>query len=146
MPDHVPQPPHHPDSFRVTLPYSEVCMHMRLSDKTMWVRPTNFNGHGFLGVQLINEDGTKFSFPISTGEAGLHLLPLVPPFADTMTELEVRAYHRGRQRCRDCDRRVLISSPLNDGVQDRFGRCEECAREMADLVRANESVAWDPNP
>lgn len=61
----------HPDAFRLTLAYSEVCMHMRVAGKTMWVRPTNFNGHEFIGIQLLNDDGSNFSFPILKGEAGL---------------------------------------------------------------------------
>lgn len=70
----MPDKPH-PDAFQVTLPYSEVCCHMKVAGTTMWVRPTNFNGHGFLGVQLLNDDGTNFSFPILASEAGLaHVL------------------------------------------------------------------------
>lgn len=51
----------------VELPYSEVCMHMRVAGKTMAVDvlPTM--------AQLIDSDGRNFSFPITHGEAGLRV-------------------------------------------------------------------------
>lgn len=49
-----------------TMPYSEVCMHMRVAGKAMW---THRQPGGM--VQLYDEAGRKFSFPIVLGEAGL---------------------------------------------------------------------------
>jgi hypothetical protein len=51
---------------RVTLPHSEVCMHMRVAGKPMWVEPLP-NGM----AQLYDESGSPFSFPITRGEAGI---------------------------------------------------------------------------
>jgi hypothetical protein len=49
----------------LTLPYSEVCMHMRIAGTTVI---GEWTGHG--GVQLYAMDGSIVSFPITTGEAG----------------------------------------------------------------------------
>jgi hypothetical protein len=49
----------------VTLPYSEVCMHMRVAGTRRPIRVLED------GAQILNEDGTPFSFPITQGEAGL---------------------------------------------------------------------------
>lgn len=51
---------------RVELPYSEVCMHMRVAGKTMWVGPF---GHNM--AQIFSDNGAQFSSPITRGEAGL---------------------------------------------------------------------------
>jgi hypothetical protein len=48
------------------LPYSEVCMHMRVAGKEMWVAPV-----GDLMAQLYDLQGQRFSIPITRGEAGL---------------------------------------------------------------------------
>lgn len=55
----------------VTLPYSEVCMSMHVAgDRRMvHVLPN--------GAQLLNEDGTRYSFPITHGEAGIVVTPVV---------------------------------------------------------------------
>ena len=58
------------DAIRVELPYSEVCMHMRVAGKRMWVRPV-----GEHMAQLLNDDGSHFSIPVTRGEAGLPPLP-----------------------------------------------------------------------
>lgn len=50
----------------LTLPYSEVCMSMGVAGKTMQGELTP-DGYG---VQLYDDDGTPFSFPITRGEAG----------------------------------------------------------------------------
>ena len=49
------------------LPYSEVCMHLRVAGTRMRARlqPAGM-------VQLLDADGREFSFPITTAEAGLH--------------------------------------------------------------------------
>ena len=53
------------DTVTVTLPYSEVCMHLKVAGKTreVAVLPN--------GAQIIGPDGRLFSFPITHGEAGL---------------------------------------------------------------------------
>jgi hypothetical protein len=52
-----------------TLPHSEVCMHMRVSGKTM---AFELLAKEYPSVQLYQADGRPFSFPILTGEAGLY--------------------------------------------------------------------------
>jgi hypothetical protein len=55
----------------VTLPYSEVCMHMQVAGKRMFVALTEGDM-----AQLYTLEGEKFSFPITRGEAGVsHHLP-----------------------------------------------------------------------
>lgn len=53
------------DSVNLMLPYSEVCMHLKVAGRT---RPVEILPDG---VQIYNWDGTKFSFPITHGEAGV---------------------------------------------------------------------------
>lgn len=54
------------DVVTLVLPWSEVCMHMRVAGRAMRaeIQPN--------GVQLLNDDGSRFSFPILPGEAGLY--------------------------------------------------------------------------
>jgi hypothetical protein len=52
--------------FTTELPFSEVCMHLRVAGTRMRARLLP-NGM----VQLLGPDGTDFSFPITAGEAGL---------------------------------------------------------------------------
>jgi hypothetical protein len=52
--------------FTLQLPYSEVCMHLRVAGTRMRARLAP-NGM----VQLLGPDGSPFSFPITAGEAGL---------------------------------------------------------------------------
>lgn len=47
------------------MPYSEVCMHMRIAGKLMWGELVNDQA-----VQLYDLDCHVFSFPIGRGEAG----------------------------------------------------------------------------
>ena len=49
------------------LPYSEVCMHLRVAGTRMRAR---LQPDGM--VQLLGPDGRDFSFPITAAEAGLH--------------------------------------------------------------------------
>lgn len=51
----------------LTLPFSEVCMHMRVAGKVMVGRLVNPR-HPM--VQLLADDGRLFSAPITMGEAG----------------------------------------------------------------------------
>lgn len=50
---------------RIELPYSEVCLHMRVAGRRMLVGPA-----GPRMAQLYDDDGKPFSFPITRGEAG----------------------------------------------------------------------------
>jgi hypothetical protein len=50
----------------VTMPYSEVCMHMRIAGEPMFVKLV----HPWM-AQLYDMAGREFSAPITTGEAGL---------------------------------------------------------------------------
>jgi hypothetical protein len=54
------------DAVLIVQPYSEVCVHMRVAGKPMWVEPVRG-----LMAQLYTLEGVKFSFPICRGEAGL---------------------------------------------------------------------------
>lgn len=63
-------------AYRVTLPYSEVCMHMRVAGREMWVAGADGPLYGGVDiaarmVQLYDETGRKFSMPITRGEAGV---------------------------------------------------------------------------
>jgi hypothetical protein len=55
------------EEFTIQLPYSEVCMHLRVAGTRMRARlqPNRM-------VQLLYPDGTDFSFPITDSEAGLY--------------------------------------------------------------------------
>ena len=55
------------DEFTAELPYTEVCMHLNVAGTRMRGR---LLATGM--VQLLNPDGTDFSFPITDGEAGLY--------------------------------------------------------------------------
>jgi hypothetical protein len=57
---------HHGEEFTIELPYSEVCMHLRVAGTRMRARlePNQM-------VQLLAPDGSRFSFPITAAEAGL---------------------------------------------------------------------------
>lgn len=50
----------------VKLPYSEVCMHLKVAGQ---VRNVEVFNHG---AQILNEDGSRYSFPITLGEAGIY--------------------------------------------------------------------------
>lgn len=50
----------------VDLPFSEVCIHMRICGQCMYVQPLP-NGM----AQILHADGRHFSFPVTWGEAGL---------------------------------------------------------------------------
>ena len=60
--------PIHPNQETILeLPYSEVCMHLRVAGTRMRAR---LQPNGM--VQLLDPDGRDFSFPITAAEAGLH--------------------------------------------------------------------------
>lgn len=54
------------DEVELALPYSEVCMHMRVAGQLRTVRVTEH------GAQILNTDGSGFSLPVTHGEAGLY--------------------------------------------------------------------------
>jgi hypothetical protein len=54
------------DVVRVRLPWSEVCMHLRVAEQVRDVRVLAD------GAQILNDDGTRFSFPVTHGEAGFY--------------------------------------------------------------------------
>jgi len=57
------------DRVRIELPHSEVCMHMRVAGRVMDVRMTEGR---YPMAQLLNPDGSEFSAPILTAEAGIY--------------------------------------------------------------------------
>jgi hypothetical protein len=60
--------PIHPNQeLTLRLPYSEVCMHLRVAGTRMRARLLTTGM-----VQLLDADGREFSFPITAAEAGLH--------------------------------------------------------------------------
>ncbi len=59
------------DAVRIILPYSEVCMHMKVAGRAMWARIVR-RPSGYPMAQLLNDDGSNFSFPITTSEAGMY--------------------------------------------------------------------------
>src|SRR2546421_764139 len=57
------------DVVRVRLPSTEVCMHMRVAGKAMNVQIVT-DGIS-VAAQLLRDDGSPFSTPITLGEAGI---------------------------------------------------------------------------
>jgi hypothetical protein len=63
------------ESGRMRIAYSECAMFMRVAGK-----PMSFRFLGVCqGVQLLNDDGTRFSAPITYGEAGIYRTTASPP-------------------------------------------------------------------
>lgn len=56
--------------FEAEMPHSEVCMHMRVAGKRM--NAVVLQGAYLPVVQLLDEEFNAFSFPITTGEAGVY--------------------------------------------------------------------------
>lgn len=54
------------DKVKAIMPWSEVCMHLGIAGKTMTCEVLS------RGVQLYDDKGEKFSFPITHGEAGFY--------------------------------------------------------------------------
>lgn len=50
----------------ILLPYSEVCVHLKVAGHT---RPVEVLA---TGAQILNWDGSNFSFPVTHGEAGIY--------------------------------------------------------------------------
>lgn len=57
------------ETVRLELPYSEVCMHMQVAGKVMDVELLD---RQYPMAQLYNDDGSPYSAPITTGEAGFY--------------------------------------------------------------------------
>jgi hypothetical protein len=78
MPAHIPRAAMRVclgDRVRLELPYSEVCMHMRVAGRVMTVEVIGGefpDGRQWYAAQLHHDDGRPFSAPILTGEAGIH--------------------------------------------------------------------------
>lgn len=64
------------ERIKVRLPWSEVCMHMRVAGKIMDAELVE-NG---TAIQLYDEEGDAFSFPITLGEAGFYRMPSGQPY------------------------------------------------------------------
>lgn len=55
------------ETIMIVLPYSEVCMHMRVAGKALPVRILEH------GAQIIDEDGGLCGAPVTWGEAGIYM-------------------------------------------------------------------------
>jgi hypothetical protein len=55
------------ETAELTLPYSEACIHLRVAGKVMKAKLLTESA-----VQLLSIDGSNYSFPITTGEAGIY--------------------------------------------------------------------------
>ena len=55
------------DTVTVNLPYSEVCMHLRVAGQRHQVRLETVNS-----AQILTLDGGRVSFPVTPAEAGLY--------------------------------------------------------------------------
>lgn len=66
------------ETVTVELPFSEVCIHMRVAGREMPVRlqaARYLNGEEAPGspvAQILTESGSEFSFPVLYGEAGFY--------------------------------------------------------------------------
>lgn len=100
------------DIVTLSMPHSEVCMSMRVAGM---VRPVLVVEGG---AQILNHDGTKFSFPVTTGEAGI--------YTDTITgRLYVSSHKIVQYKPRPQRTAVLyMSRKVGDKVI-------ECASQMA---------------
>lgn len=104
--------------YRLTMPWSEVCIHLRVQGKTLPVRvQTN-------GAQLLNDDGTALSFPITHGEAGIYG-DTEGLYTTDIKVIEPWAYSLFRGR---------------DTAVARIGQCVRVARSM----REHKLYGWRP--
>jgi hypothetical protein len=56
--------------FEAEMPYSEVCMYMKVAGKRMGVKVITARERK--AAQLYNLDGQPFSFPVTLGEVGVY--------------------------------------------------------------------------
>lgn len=54
------------DVVRLRMPWSEVCLYMKVAEQMRDVRILED------GAQILNDDGTPYSFPVTHGEAGIY--------------------------------------------------------------------------
>jgi len=62
---------------RLEMPYSEVCMHMRVAGRRVWAAGADGPLYGGVDIaarmiQLYSDTGSRFGGAITRGEAGLH--------------------------------------------------------------------------
>ena len=69
-------------SYALVLPYSEVAMHLRVAG---YRRIVTVLPHG--AAQILNADLTKFSFPVTWGEAGIYRDAQGQPYVTDEVEL-----------------------------------------------------------
>lgn len=67
MRQYIPQYVKVGETVKMEITYSEVAMHMRVAGKVMDVKLVSENM-----AQLLRPDGSDFSFPITSGEAGFY--------------------------------------------------------------------------
>jgi hypothetical protein len=67
-----PIEPNNGERVRVECPFSEVCCHMNVAGTEMLAELVTEQGGTYPMVQLYSLDGEMFSFPITTGEAGVY--------------------------------------------------------------------------
>jgi hypothetical protein len=105
------------ETVRLELPYTEVCMFMRVAGEIFDVQ---LQGEQYPVAQLYRLDGTPFSFPITPGEAGL--------FSHHGAKDPARRYycypvHADRARiCETCGHTASFHVLNPDHA--RFGDCE----------------------
>ena len=92
----------------VELPYSEVCVHMRVHGQSRPVIPV-----GRTMAQILDTDGSLFSFPVTRGEAGL-------PYESTRMD----------PHCTDCGNYLLPCTRSANGIHREVNgvseRCHNC--------------------
>lgn len=54
------------DVVRLQMPWSEVCMHLRVADQVRNVKVHDTS------ASILNEDGTAYTFPVTHGEVGIY--------------------------------------------------------------------------
>jgi hypothetical protein len=107
------------DRVRLVLPHSEVCMHMRVAGTRMLAEVREG------GVQLLNPDGSPFSFPILHGEAGVYRDSRGLYAYDVRVPVPMaRIRHARTDLCDTCKWDAHDTCPLVDG-------CSCCAQTMA---------------
>ena len=60
------------DTVRLELPYSEVCLHMKIAGAVYNVELLCYPG-GLGMAQVLAEDGRPFGAPVTPGEAGIYI-------------------------------------------------------------------------
>lgn len=141
------------DVVTVTLPYSEVCVHMRVAGKVYSVLVLRN------AAQILRHDGTPFSAPITLGEAGIyldecgrkyvpaHLVTEHKPCPQTTVILYVTR-KRG-ERIIECSKEHIIDACLDRYVGDfnvTFEDDEMGRRYRVTLPNKTNAVLVNPSP